>query len=46
MIVIGSQGKGFVEKFFLGGVSNQVTRLSKIPVFLIPAERSDTDGNT
>jgi nucleotide-binding universal stress UspA family protein len=39
MIVMGSQGKGFVEKFFLGGVSNQVTRLSNIPVFLIPAKR-------
>ncbi|WP_158278600.1 universal stress protein [Rhodohalobacter mucosus] len=40
MIIIGSQGKGFVEKFFLGGVSNQVTRMSTIPVFLIPAERA------
>jgi len=39
MIVLGSQGKGFIEKFFLGGVSNQVTRISKVPVLLIPAER-------
>ena len=39
MLVMGSQGKGYVESFFIGGVSNQVTRISKIPVFLIPAER-------
>ena len=39
MMVMGSQGKGFMEKFFLGGVSNQVTRISKLPVLLIPAER-------
>lgn len=39
MLVLGSQGKGFIEKFFLGGVSNQVTRISKVPVLLVPAER-------
>ena len=39
MIVMGSQGKGFIEKFFIGGVSSQVTRISNIPVLLIPAER-------
>ena len=39
MLVMGSQGKGFVERFFIGGVSNQVTRLSKIPILLVPAER-------
>jgi nucleotide-binding universal stress UspA family protein len=39
MLVMGSQGKGFMEKFFLGGVSNQVTRISKLPVLLVPAER-------
>lgn len=37
--VMGSQGKGFVHDFFLGGVSSQVTRFSKIPVLLIPAKR-------
>lgn len=40
LAVLGSQGKGFVHDFFLGGVSSQVTRFSKIPVLLIPAERS------
>jgi nucleotide-binding universal stress UspA family protein len=39
MLIIGSQGKGFAEKFFIGGVSSQVSRISKIPVLLIPAER-------
>jgi nucleotide-binding universal stress UspA family protein len=39
MIVLGSQGKGFIEKFFIGGVSHQVARLSQVPVLLIPAER-------
>jgi nucleotide-binding universal stress UspA family protein len=40
LIVMGSQGKGFVHEFFLGGVSSQVTRFSKIPVLLVPAERN------
>jgi len=40
LVVMGSQGKGFVHEFFLGGVSNQVSRFSKIPVLLIPAQRN------
>lgn len=39
LAVMGSQGKGFVHEFFLGGVSSQVTRFSKIPILLVPAER-------
>ncbi len=39
LVVMGSQGKGFVHEFFLGGVSTQVTRFSKIPVLLVPAKR-------
>tara|TARA_R100001143_G_scaffold63607_1_gene73978 strand:- start:25270 stop:26181 length:912 start_codon:yes stop_codon:yes gene_type:complete len=39
LIVMGSQGKGFVHEFFLGGVSTKVTRFSKVPVLLIPAKR-------
>ncbi len=39
MFIMGSQGRGFVRDFFLGGVSNYVTRYSNIPVLLIPAER-------
>ncbi len=41
MAVMGSQGKGFVHEFFLGGVSSQVTRFSKVPVLLVPAERDE-----
>lgn len=41
MLMIGSQGRGFMEKFFIGGVSSQITRISSIPVMLIPAERED-----
>lgn len=41
LAVMGSQGKGFVREFFLGGVSTQVTRFSKIPVLLVPAARED-----
>ena len=41
MIMMGSQGKGFVQELFLGSVSNKVTRLSDRPVLLIPAEQKD-----
>lgn len=41
LAVMGSQGKGFVHEFFLGGVSSQVTRFSKIPILLVPARRDD-----
>ena len=41
LAVMGSQGKGFVHEFFLGGVSSQVTRFSKVPVLLVPAERDE-----
>ncbi len=41
LVVMGSQGKGFVHEFFLGGVSSQVTRFSKVPVLLVPAERDE-----
>lgn len=41
LAVLGSQGKGFVREFFLGGVSTQVTRFSKIPVLLVPAKREN-----
>lgn len=41
MIMMGSQGKGFMQELFLGSVSNKVTRLSDRPVLLIPAEREE-----
>lgn len=39
LIVMGSQGKGFVQEAFLGSVSNRVVRHAGVPVLLIPALR-------
>jgi nucleotide-binding universal stress UspA family protein len=39
MILIGSQGRGYVSDLFLGGVCHQVIRKSHIPVLTIPADR-------
>lgn len=41
LAVMGSQGRGMVEEFFIGGVSSQVTRFSKIPVLLVPSPRTE-----
>jgi nucleotide-binding universal stress UspA family protein len=39
LVVMGSQGRGYVAEFFLGSVSHEVARRSKTaPVLLIPAE--------
>lgn len=39
IIVMGSQGRGFAEEIFLGGVSHNVVRQADVPVLLIPALR-------
>lgn len=39
LIVMGSQGKGFVQEAFLGSVSSKVVRHAVVPVLLIPALR-------
>ena len=39
MVVMGSQGRGFVNEFFLGSVSHNIARQSPVPVMLIPANR-------
>lgn len=39
MIVMGSQGRGFISEIFLGSVSHNVVRQAPIPVLLIPAIR-------
>lgn len=36
LIVMGSQGRGFVKELFLGSVSHNVARQSEAPVLLIP----------
>jgi nucleotide-binding universal stress UspA family protein len=36
LIVMGTQGKGFIKEIFLGSVSHNVSRLAPCPVLLIP----------
>ncbi|MBE0599291.1 MAG: universal stress protein [Desulfuromonadales bacterium] len=39
LVVMGTQGRGFVRELFLGSVSHHVVRHSVAPVLLIPAVR-------
>jgi nucleotide-binding universal stress UspA family protein len=39
LIVMGSQGRGYVRELFIGGVAYKVMRGSKIPVFILSARR-------
>ncbi|MDY9922027.1 MAG: universal stress protein [Synergistota bacterium] len=39
MVIMGSQGRGFVNEFFLGSVSHNIARESPVPVLLIPVKR-------
>ena len=39
LTIMGSQGKGFVQEIFLGGVSTQVTRFGHSHVMVVPAKR-------
>lgn len=36
LIVMGTQGKGFIQELFLGSVAHNVSRLAPCPVMLIP----------
>jgi nucleotide-binding universal stress UspA family protein len=36
LIVMGTQGKGFIKEIFLGSVAHNVSRLAMCPVLLIP----------
>ena len=38
LIVMGTQGKGFIKEIFLGSVAHNVSRLATCPVLLIPPE--------
>ncbi len=41
LVVMGSQGRGFVEEIFLGSVSHNVVRKAEVSVLLIPAKHTD-----
>jgi nucleotide-binding universal stress UspA family protein len=36
LIVMGTQGKGFIKEIFLGSVAHNVSRIATCPVLLIP----------
>lgn len=36
LVIMGTQGRGFLRELFVGSVSQYVARRSKVPVFLIP----------
>jgi nucleotide-binding universal stress UspA family protein len=39
LVVMGNQGRGFVQELFLGSVSNNIARLSPSSVMLVPMNR-------
>ncbi len=39
LILMGSQGRGFIHEVFLGSVANNVARHAALPVLLVPAVR-------
>ena len=45
LIVMGTQGRGFIPEVFLGSVSHAVARLAKAPVLLVPG-RSVIDARS
>jgi nucleotide-binding universal stress UspA family protein len=42
-IVMGTHGKGILANTFLGSVAKRVLRRSRLPVFIIPLPRGETD---
>lgn len=41
LVIMGTQGRGFVEELFIGSVSHNVVRHSEVSVLLIPAKHGD-----
>lgn len=46
LVVMGSQGRGFIEEIFLGSVSHNVARHTEAPLLLIPAAHRSSGGST
>lgn len=40
LILMGTQGRGFLEEIFLGGVAHNIARHAPLPVMFIPASRA------
>ncbi len=36
LIVMGTQGRGFIEELFLGSVAHNVSRVTPCPILLVP----------
>ncbi len=39
LIVMGCQGRGFIQELFMGSVANNVARLAPVPALFVPAVR-------
>jgi len=39
-VIMGSQGRGYIQEIFMGGVSHKIARTSGIPVMLVPFKES------
>jgi nucleotide-binding universal stress UspA family protein len=44
LIVLGTQGKGFIEEIFLGSVAHNISRFAPCPLLLIPPANRDSRG--
>jgi nucleotide-binding universal stress UspA family protein len=44
MIVLGTQGKGFIAEIFLGSVAHNITRVAPCPMLLIPPVNRESPG--
>jgi nucleotide-binding universal stress UspA family protein len=42
MIVLGTQGKGFIEEIYLGSVAHNISRFAPCPILLIPPADRDS----
>jgi nucleotide-binding universal stress UspA family protein len=42
LIVLGTQGKGFIEEIFLGSVAHNISRFAPCPLLLIPPANRDS----
>ena len=45
LILMGTQGKGFVEELFLGSVAHNVARRAPLAVLFVPAQARERRAN-